>query len=101
MAQPTHFESLAIPRKGLESGAVTRYRIYEDETKFTVVEAVTALEAFEASGLKNAYKIERERLDANAVVGADAWPKEEKKPAEAAADAPPAEAAPAAEEPKA
>ena len=50
------FEQLRIPRKDLQL-TITRYRVYSDAREFVTVEARTALEAIEASGIKNAYKI--------------------------------------------
>lgn len=35
------------------------YRVYSDKNNFTIIEAETASEAIEKSGLKNAYKIEK------------------------------------------
>ena len=65
------------------------YRVYKDPKNFQVVEAATALEAFQLSGLKEVYKIERERLDKNRVIDPSLWatlsPEEKETPAPAAA----------------
>lgn len=96
------FETLPIPQKGIPNSSVTRYRIYKNDKEFVVVQAATALEAFEASGVKDAVKIERERLDAQSVLGMETWKQEpaaNAPAADAAAHAAeaPAAAAPAAE----
>ncbi len=94
------FETLPIPQKGIPNNSVVRYRIYKDADNFVIVQAATALEAYESSGVKDAVKIERERLDGQAVLGMGTW-KEAVAAAAPVADAPAAAAAPAAEAPAA
>lgn len=99
MTTASTFETLPIPQKGTPPTlAGSSYRVYKDAKEFVTVKAATALEAFEASGLKEAYKIERDRLDSHAVIGSGSWKEKDAAPppAAAAAEAAPAAAAEAA-----
>lgn len=98
-ASSTSFQTLPIPQKGIPQTLVGSYRVYKDAKEFVTVKAATALEAFESSGLKEAYKIERERLDAYAVLGVSSWKKDEAAKPEADAAAKPADAAAPQEKP--
>jgi len=48
-----HFKEKQIPEKSLKG-----YRVYSDKTNFQNVEAATAAEAIEKSGMKNPVKVE-------------------------------------------
>jgi hypothetical protein len=62
MSNPTKpFEPLIFPRKET-SVTAGRYRVYSDPKNFVLVEAKSALEAFESSANPKAYKIVREDL---------------------------------------
>ena len=50
------FEGLSLPRKDVARESV-RYRVYKNVGEFTMVEAATAMLAFENSGMAKAYKI--------------------------------------------
>jgi hypothetical protein len=94
-ASARSFEALSIPRQGL-APAVTNssYRIYKDADNHVVIQAPSALEALQASGVTTAYKIQRETVSRSTVVAPNDWPKS--VPVEAA---PAATDAPAAENP--
>ena len=66
------FEQLAIPRKDLRSLA-SRYRVYTNPREFSVVEAHTALEALEVSGVKGAYKIVKDDPMGNNMLNSADW----------------------------
>lgn len=58
----TSFEQLPMARAEFPSMLVGMYRVYQDAKNYTTVQAVSALEALEQSGLQSAIKIEREQL---------------------------------------
>ena len=89
------FTPLDLPKKGV-APADGRYRVYKDAKEFTVVEAPSALQALQASGLKTAFRIERDGALASNLIDLKKLPEAPAaKPAEAAKPA-----APAAEEVK-
>ena len=61
MAKPKEpFEELAMPRKDVPHLQSSRYRVYKNPKEFVTVEAISALEALQASGVKNPTRIERD-----------------------------------------
>ena len=54
------FDMLPMPRKDLPPITLGRYRVYRNEKEYAVVECASALEALQAVGLTEAYKIERD-----------------------------------------
>lgn len=107
MAGAAPFETLPIPQKSSPASFSGSYRVYKDAKEFVTVKAATALEAFEASGLKEAHRIERERLDGHAVLGSGSWKANADTKLDGSAEAAPAvasapaaaDAAPAPEKP--
>lgn len=101
------FETLPLARREIPQPKDKHfYRIYKDAVEFTIVEAITALEALKVSGLSNVYKVLRETLDSHNVLTPDASAKmllgggETPPPAVAATETAAAPAtAPAAAEP--
>lgn len=71
--KPHSFESLLLPQKGPPQGFSVRYRVYKNGKEFMHVDAGTALEALKASGLTEAYKIERDTIDAATVIDTSTW----------------------------
>ncbi len=67
------FEALPMPRKNVPQLFGGSYRVYRSSRDFVVVEADSALEALERSGLHSAVKIERESMDNISVLSAAAW----------------------------
>lgn len=67
------FEALPIPRKDPSRTGNARYRVYKDADNFSLVVAETALEALKASGLEQAYRVERDSIDSVAVLDMKAW----------------------------
>jgi hypothetical protein len=84
------FTPLDLPKKGV-SPTESRYRVYKDAKEFSVVDAPSALQALQASGLKTAYRIERDSIFAGNLVDLKKLPD---APPPAAAAAPAAPAAP-------
>jgi len=64
----TPFEALLIPRKELAGASICKYRVYRTAEDFLVVEAATARDALEVSGVKQAYKVMREDLRMQTVI---------------------------------
>ncbi|MDX2113709.1 MAG: hypothetical protein SFW63_08275 [Alphaproteobacteria bacterium] len=62
-----------MPRKNVPQLFGGSYRVYRSSRDFVVVEADSALEALERSGLHSAVKIERESMDNISVLSAAAW----------------------------
>jgi hypothetical protein len=113
------FETLSIPRKEIANARLSRYRVYETHSEFTVVEAESAADAFAKAGIARPQRIVRDsdRLDAIVSVQdeavaptpvappasvpieppAAAEPEESKEPALAAIEEPAEPAAPAEE----
>jgi|NOAtaT_6_FD_contig_21_4899243_length_623_multi_6_in_0_out_0_1 hypothetical protein len=67
------FEALPMPRKNVPQLFGGSYRVYRSSRDYVVVEAGSALEALERSGLSMAHKIERESMDNISVLSAAAW----------------------------
>jgi hypothetical protein len=67
------FEALPMPRKDIPQPATGRYRIYKDARQYITVDADSALEALQQSGVGNAVKIERESIDYIRVMHASEW----------------------------
>lgn len=88
------FEKLPLPRKVQAQSSSGKYRVYSDATNFKQVDAASALEALQASGLKEAYRIERDSINNKVTIEtlAEEKPAEAAKPAQTAA---PAASAPA------
>lgn len=53
------FEELVIPRRELNNLSDMRYRVYSNAAQFDIIDAVSALDALQKSGMAKAYKIER------------------------------------------
>lgn len=62
-----------MPRKDIPQPASGSYRVYSNAKEFVVVNASSALEALQASGVQSAYKIERESIDYVHVLSPSAW----------------------------
>lgn len=84
------FEALPMPRKDIPQPASGSYKVYKNAKEFVVVEAGSALEALQVSGVPLAYKIERESIDSIRVLGFTDWAQEPKP--EVAKEAAPAAA---------
>jgi len=67
------FENLSIPKKELSGLPVGRYRVYKDASNYVNVAADTAMQALEACGFKDVYKVERDRLDAHNLLNIEEW----------------------------
>ncbi len=92
------FEQLELPRKELSCRFESRYRVYKTDGSMAYVVAETALEALQAGGgVDIVTRIERDSIEANSVLEADAWVKQE----EAAVDEKPPEIATSEEAPAA
>lgn len=98
--KPTEtFETLPLPKRELPQWTASNYRVYKNVNEYVVIEASTALEAMQASGVTPVYKIERDGLNYITVLEPNTWKTEpaaeaQAIPAEAATPAA-AEAAPA------
>ena len=66
-------EILPLPRKDFPMANASQYRVYTDEAHFTIVQALSALEALRTSGVWSPYKIERESLDLTQVFNPQHW----------------------------
>ena len=55
----SNFNKIFLNSKTVVEKKQLGYRVYSDKNNFTLVEAETASEAIEKSGLKRAYKIEK------------------------------------------
>lgn len=62
------FESLSLPHKEVPHLVGTRYRVYSDSKNYTLVEAGSALEAIQASGMKNVHKVLRDTIMLNTLL---------------------------------
>ncbi|MDX1974413.1 MAG: hypothetical protein SFT92_01930 [Rickettsiales bacterium] len=94
------FSELPFKRKALIPEHKSGYRIYRGVKDYVVVQAATAKEALELSGITDAYKIERHDMSSKSVVdesifGQEAAP----KAADATAQAAPIEEAAAQTQP--
>jgi hypothetical protein len=56
------FEPIDFPRMELPHLIASRYRIYSDANNYTLVEAESALQAMESSGVTNIFRIQRESI---------------------------------------
>lgn len=65
-------DPLAVRRKRLANADITRYRVYRDNTDFVVIEAGSAFEALQKSGIENAALIQRDMPLVNASIQHDA-----------------------------
>ncbi len=79
---PIPFEHLPLARA--ESSAVLdgAYRIYTDAKNYTTIQAASAIEALEMSGIHYAFKIKRENLYACNLLNPKSWDKAVPLPAE-------------------
>ena len=77
-----NFEQLPLARAELPDVLSGQYRVYSDHTNFKLVQAISAINALEMSGLSQAFKIVREALHKTTLI----VPKKK----EAGADTPPA-----------
>lgn len=75
--RPEPFEGLSLPRKDLALDLNRRYRLYRESGEIIAVDATTALEALQASGLTDVKRIERDSIDANNVLEGEVWKKDE------------------------
>ncbi len=64
----TPFEQLPLARTSAPASLVGQYRIYTDNKNFKLVQADSAVNALELSGLLQAFKIEREALHKNTLL---------------------------------
>lgn len=83
-----HFEELNLPRRQVPELMGGRYFVYSSPTEYQLVDAGSALEAIQKSGLKEVYRLQRDMIFLHSVID---LPWEEKTQAEAA----PVDAAPA------
>lgn len=67
------FEALPMPRKDIPQPEAGSYRVYKNINDYIVVEAGSALEALQASGMDAVYKVQRESLDSVRVLSLSAW----------------------------
>lgn len=61
------FKTLPIKRKSISADTRSGYRIYSDAKNFTVVQAETAKEAIEKSGVAHPYKVARQETIAKTI----------------------------------
>jgi len=78
------FEELPMPRKEMAQLSVGSYRVYKNAKEFVTVQAGSAIEALQTSGVKPAHKIERDSFDHTKILGASDWgsPKQEEQPSD-------------------
>ena len=57
-----NFEQLPLAKSTIVVASAGHYRVYSDKKSFKLVEADSAVHALEASGLIQAFKIERQSL---------------------------------------
>ena len=62
------FEQLPLARTSIPAALIGLYRIYTDNKNFKLVQADSAVNALELSGLLQAFKIEREALHKNTLL---------------------------------
>ncbi|MFW0777014.1 MAG: hypothetical protein ACN2B6_04770 [Rickettsiales bacterium] len=87
------FEELPMPRKDVAQLSMGSYRIYKNAKEFVTVQASSAIEALQTSGVKSAYKIERDSFDHTKILGASDWgDSKTEQPKESTPDAAPEEA---------
>jgi hypothetical protein len=67
------FEMLSLPKRDFPQLAMGNYRVYKNTSEFLLVAAGTALEAMQASGLTQVYKIERDHMDQHTVLSPNSW----------------------------
>jgi hypothetical protein len=91
------FEQLPLARTELPMALEGQYRVYSDHKNFKLVQAISAVNALEASGLEQAFKIERESLSKSTLIKPN-FSSDAVVPAEVPVEA---TAAPAAETPTA
>jgi hypothetical protein len=91
MKQNEEFEELSIPRKELPRLA-NHYRVYKDEKDYITVEAESALEALNKSGLHKAHRIERNAIFLANVLNLEALSNRPASVAKEAVETPAAEA---------
>lgn len=60
--QEDSFEPLRFQQRVFAAGDKTRYRIYKDNSEFVVIEAISASEAFNQSGVSNPLRIVSESV---------------------------------------
>ena len=65
------FKPLELPKKNTSQTSSNSYRVYKDKSQFIVVEAENAQKALLASGLKQAYRIERHDIKLSVVLNFD------------------------------
>lgn len=66
------FVEWEIPRREMPHLLAGHYRVYKDEKNYATVKAESALEALQITGMKQAYRIEREALYTNNVLSLSA-----------------------------
>lgn len=67
-SDPQPFEQLPLARAEMPVALSGQYRVYSDAKNFKLVEALSAVAALGASGLSQAFKIEREALHKNTLI---------------------------------
>ncbi len=87
MEQVGGFEHLPLARA--ESSVVLdgAYRVYSDAKNYTTIQATSAIEALEMSGIHYAFKIKRENLFSNNLLNPKSWDKAVAAPVAAQAEA--------------
>jgi hypothetical protein len=68
------FQPVTLPRKEMSSGIQDYYRVYSEAGKYVLVAAQSARDAFKASGMATALRIERDALFFQNVMKKDASP---------------------------
>lgn len=67
-SEATSFEQLPLARTTMQMSLAGQYRIYTDHKNFKLVQADSAVNALEQSGIARAFKIERETLYKNTLI---------------------------------
>lgn len=67
------FEQLPMPRQSFPQAVAGNYRVYSDASHFITVNATSAIQALQSSGLADACKIERDSLDLTSVFSPKDW----------------------------
>lgn len=63
-----NFEQLPLAKAEIPVALEGQYRVYTDHKNFKLVQAISAVNAMEVSGLSQVFKIEREALYKNTLI---------------------------------
>jgi len=62
------FKPLELTRKDVPDGALTKYRVFTNDTSYVTVEAADAQSALEKSGITQAYRVEYDSIRLKTII---------------------------------